>query len=436
MKIAFCTTCKGRTQHLRLTLPRNLEDNPKSLFVVLDYNSQDGLTDFLISSCGDAIQQGRLVIYSYPEAEVFKMAHAKNMAHRCAIAEGADVLCNLDADNYAGAGFEDFIERHFATKQPLFLWAHMVKGLMARGISGRIVISKQAFLKAGGYDERYDTWAPDDKDMNQRLGLLGYERVQIDPLYLEAILHNDKMRFREYPHIIAELDSSKHQTDGLNRSAVANGGKAGCGVVFRNFDFTEPMGLDPFPTRIFGIGMHKTATTSLHHAFETLGFESAHWMSAHWAKAIWREMNQRGWSKTLEQHYALCDLPMTLLFRQLDKAYPGSKFVLTTREENGWLETVRKHYDPNFNEFRAGWDLDPFSHRCHQLLYGRTDFDEQTMLDRYRKHNKEVLAYFDERQQDLLVMPMDEGAGWSELCNFLGNLPIPRRPYPRSYAHY
>jgi hypothetical protein len=147
-------------------------------------------------------------------------------------------------------------------------------------------------------------------------------------------------------------------------------------------------------------------------------------------------MNQRGWSKTLEQHYALCDLPMTLLFRQLDKAYPGSKFVLTTREENGWLETVRKHYDPNFNEFRAGWDLDPFSHRCHQLLYGRTDFDEQTMLDRYRKHNKEVLAYFDERQQDLLVMPMDEGAGWSELCNFLGNLPIPRRPYPRSYAHY
>ena len=37
--------------------------------------------------------------------------------------------------------------------------------------------------------------------------------------------------------------------------------------------------------------------------------------------------------------------------------------------------------------------------------------------------------------QYLLVMEMDKGAGWFELCNFLGK-PMPAEPYPRAYANY
>ena len=37
------------------------------------------------------------------------MAHAKNMAHRLGIIEGADILCNLDADNFTGPGFASYI---------------------------------------------------------------------------------------------------------------------------------------------------------------------------------------------------------------------------------------------------------------------------------------------------------------------------------------
>jgi hypothetical protein len=225
-------------------------------------------------------------------------------------------------------------------------------------------------------------------------------------------------------------------------NTIVNWGAFGCGVAFRNFD-PRPVELKPVPTRIFGIGMHKTATTSLHHALEILGYDSAHWKSAHWAKAIWREMRRFGKSPTLERSYALCDLPIALLYRELDAAYPGSKFILTTREEGGWIETVRKHWDPQVNPFRAGWDADPFSHRVHQILYGRSDFDRETMLARYRRHNAEVLEYFEGRRADLLVMDMDfgwpnredRGAGWHELCGFLGK-PIPKVPYPRSFASY
>src|SRR5580692_6905946 len=98
MKIAFCTTCRGRVQHLKLTLPQNLLDNPEALFIVVDYGSPDDLLSFLSS-----IENERLIVYSL-KSDCFRMAHAKNVAHRIAIRAGADVLVNLDADNYTGKG--------------------------------------------------------------------------------------------------------------------------------------------------------------------------------------------------------------------------------------------------------------------------------------------------------------------------------------------
>src|SRR6202789_1827970 len=215
-------------------------------------------------------------------------------------------------------------------------------------------------------------------------------------------------------------------------NTVGNYGRFGVGTVYPNFD-PGPIALEPLPTRIFGIGMHKTATTSLHHAFKILGFDSAHWKSAHWAKAIWEEMSAWGRSLTLEKHYAMCDMPFPLLYEKLDGAYPGSKFVLTVRNEERWLQSVRNHWSREHNKFRVAWDTDPFSHRVHKLLYGTKEFDADVMLSRYRRHNAEVLEYFKNRPQDLLGMDIDHQAGWSELCAFLDK-PIPSVAYPRAFV--
>ena len=94
--VFFATTCKGRTQHLRQTLPQNMADNPAAYFLVLDYGSTDDLQDFLAT-----IQDPRLIHYRFPTSAPFHMAHAKNMAHRLALLNGADIIANLDADNYA-----------------------------------------------------------------------------------------------------------------------------------------------------------------------------------------------------------------------------------------------------------------------------------------------------------------------------------------------
>ena len=442
--VYFCTTCKGRVQHIERTLRQNIHHNPDAKFILVDYASQDHLIDYLKARCWEEICSGQLTVYSYKEDTPFRMAHAKNMAHRLAIVEGAkpnDILCNLDADNFTGAGFAKYLVSQFTIlptlKQEVFLWSRMVKdgdGRLPRGISGRIAVTARQFLNSGGYDEKFETWSPDDKDFNLRLRRMGYTAHEIDPYYLNAILHNDKMRFREYRHA-KDLDYDDFVVN--NDNTVVNYGLIGCGVVYKNFCGT-PIILDRLPTRIFGIGMHKTATTSLHTALTILGLDSAHWAGANWAKRIYQEMTTLGRSSTLERHYALCDLPITLLFKELDKAYPGSKFILTIRDPDKWIESVRNHWDGSKNPYRHRWNTDPFTHKVHKLLYGQRNFDADKFLARYHQHNVEVFNYFAGRSQDLLVLDMDENVPsdwkWGKLCTFL-DVPTPNASvdYPNAF---
>ena len=440
MNIVFCTTCKGRTQHLARTLPKNLADNPKAKFIVLSYGDTEDLESYLRTQQA-AIDSGQLAVYQYKASVPFRMAHAKNMAHRLGIMEGAEVLVNLDADNFTGPGFADYVAEQFRGQESVFLWSRMIKEgkeRLNRGISGRIAVRPLAFMLVGGYDEKYHTHSPDDKDFNARLRRLGYDGLEIDSKYLLAINHSEKMRYKEYPYAERNCYDDFRIDTGY---VVVNGGAIGCGVVYKNFS-SVPIEIKPVPTRIFGIGLHKTATTSLHKALSILGYKSGHWVTAHWAKSIWREMNQDGRSATLERYQALTDLPIPMLYKQLDVAYPGSKFILTVRDEFSWLDSVRRHFSYEHNPFRAQWDTDPFSNRVHQMLYGRQDFDAATCLERYRIHTGRVLEYFQGRS-DLLVMniPSQPNAeiskdmidvnhvGWKALCDFLG-MPVPTSPYP------
>jgi hypothetical protein len=210
-----------------------------------------------------------------------------------------------------------------------------------------------------------------------------------------------------------------------------NYGQVGCGIVYKDYS-DDPMVLRPIPTRIFGIGMHKTATTSLHKAFQILGFDSLHWGRGE-APLIWEEVNAAGRSMTLERFYAASDMPIPLLYQKLDEAYPGSKFILTIRDEAKWLKSVERLWDPEYNATRWQWDVWPISNRLHKAMYGRIDFDAETFLARYRRHNAEVLEYFQHRPDDLLVMDMeDPRPPWWLLCSFL-EVPVPSVKYPHEY---
>lgn len=429
MRIAFCTACHDRAPHVKLTLPDNLKSNAdyaNAVFVIIDYDSPDDLLDYLKTCHAAEIASGRVVVYSYRNGGEWHMARSKNISHRCALLEGADVLVNMDADNYTGHGFAHYIARQYAERGPdMFMWAKMVKGVLVRGINGRIIVTREQFMASGGYNEVYREWARDDRDFNERLCRLGYIPQEIDSRFLLAERHSDALRFKKYPHFRAKYDSGDLPPMSESEVTVANFGQFGCGTVMRNFD-PAPIELNPVPTRVFGVGMHKTSTTSLHHAFKILGYDSWHWKSAREARAIYSEMMTFGKSSLLERYYALADLPITLLYEQLDRAYPGSRFILTTRDERSWLDSVERHWNHDSNPWRAQWDRDSFSHQVHQLLYGQKNFNAEVFLTRFRRHNGELREYFKHRAQDLLVM---ETPGWTELCAFLGKS-IPDTDYP------
>ncbi len=426
MKIVFCTTCKNRAEHLKKTLPKNLKDNPNSHFVVLDYGDSERLTKVF-----KPLRSNRLSIYRF-EAGKFHMAHAKNMAARLAIRKGADILVTLDADNYTGKGFEDYIRDTMSKETGIFLCplaigkGHHSIRIKPRGVAGRLVIRSQDFVKAGGYDETYDTWRGEDVDLVARLRRMGLHPHTIDKKYLDCIMHQHGLRFKEYPHAQELYENDKVVARiSLEKQTIVNYGKIGCGKVTRRNGTV--LILDPIPTRIFGIGYHRTGTTSLAKAFDILGFDSFHFNSGDKARDIYEEMSEFGRSTTLERYYALCDSPMPILYKQLDKAYPGSKFILTVRDHNDWLESVEWLFSYK-NPERWTWDRWPISNILHRVMYGRTDFEKAVMSDSYRKHNEQVVKYFSNRPHDLLVMDTNHPS-WEELAGFLDQ-PVPPVPYP------
>jgi hypothetical protein len=423
---------------LKETLPRNLADNSgysNCRFVVLSYGDRE-TRDYLLSVNSASIESGYLTVY-FHSADGFHMAHAKNMAARCGVLEGADILVTQDADNFTGPGFARFIADNPRGAYICPDFAH-IQSLPfgperpGRGYYGRLAIRSQDFMKLGGYDEQFDTWRGEDTDILARLERAGYERKFFRNRFLNVIQHDAAVRFKEYPH--AQEWEEKNKTNEMLRSiqarteTVVNGGHFGLGRVYRNFS-SSPIDITAAPTRIFGIGMQRTGTTSLGEAFEILGFDSWHFNNGNDARLIWEETNHAGKSRTLERWYALCDNPMPLLYRQLDRSYPGAKFILTIRGEAAWLDSVRRLWSPDDNPHRWTWDVYPISNRLHAALYGREDFDATIFAERYRRHNAEVREYFKGRSGDLLVMDMDAAAGWPELCGFLG-LPIPAVPYP------
>jgi len=445
-RVAMVTTCTGRLAHLRETLPKNIADNrdyDNLVFVVLEYARKDfELENYIRMEHWADIESGRLVYYAHTDGEGFHVSLAKNLAARCGILEGADILVTVDSDNRTGSGFARFVGFEMGMGELGFFLCpdhYSIKKIPhgpfrpQRGYAGRLAIRVQDFVKMGAYDESFDTWRGEDIDIIARMQRIGFRMGFIPNSFLDVIPHGSDVRFKEYQHAKVFERAYEFKVISNRTETVVNYGNWGCGTVYRNFK-EEPIGLSLLPTRVFGVGMHKTGTTSLHHAFQALGLDSWHWNTNRQAWRLWSEVNAFGRSSLLEQFYALCDNPIPMLYKKLDAAYPGSKFILTMLSDENWLNAIECLYDPKRNPY-WDWDRQPFSNRIHCALYGRSDFDRGTMLARYHRHNREVVDYFRDRPNDLLVMKMNEldsQQSWARLCGFLGK-PIPNIPYPHSH---
>jgi len=177
---------------------------------------------------------------------------------------------------------------------------------------------------------------------------------------------------------------------------------------------------------VFGIGLSKTGTTSLFAALDLLGYRAGTYRHL-------RALGLDGWfqgdfrTDYLTAYDALTDLPIATFFPQLDARYPGSKFILTVREMDSWLESARVHFTrPPTTAF--GRDV-------RLATYGIVGFDRARFRYVYETYVRNAGWYFRERKDDLLTLDIVGGEGWETLCRFLGRK-IPSDPFPNVQPGY
>jgi hypothetical protein len=181
-RISLCTTCMGRLHDLRRTLPKNIEDNrdyPHLEFVILDYNSGDGLEDWMRRNMMGHIESGRVVYYRTTEPEYYSMSHSRNVAF---LAAGGEIVNNVDADNWTNPGFAAYLNR-LANECP----RNAIFAKCKRLLHGRIGFFKDEWIALGGYDERLCGYGHDDKDLLCRAWLSGFTLMWYGGAYVSRI---------------------------------------------------------------------------------------------------------------------------------------------------------------------------------------------------------------------------------------------------------
>lgn len=169
-------------------------------------------------------------------------------------------------------------------------------------------------------------------------------------------------------------------------------------------------------SKIFGIGLPRTGTTSLNTALNTIGIPSIHFPFSLYESADF---------SILEQYTGFVDSPIPYLYRQLDEMYPDAGFILTTRALDQWLTSMQWLLEegPNIWEWKSIYDT------YHADFFGSTKFDRECYQKAYHDFHRKVQDYFDGRD-NLLILDLNIGYGYEELCHFL-RIPVYEGEYPR-----
>ncbi|MGB8622121.1 MAG: sulfotransferase family protein [Paracoccaceae bacterium] len=172
--------------------------------------------------------------------------------------------------------------------------------------------------------------------------------------------------------------------------------------------------------KVFGIGFHKTGTSSLKRALRHLGYRVTGPNGNHDADIAGKFQSL---AADLSRRYdAFQDNPWPLVFREMDAMWPEARFVLTVRESDGWLKSQLRHF---------GTDTTPMRELIYGAARGSPVGNEAHYVAVMEAHNAAVRAHFADRPGKLLEMRIAEGDGWDPLCAFLGAA-VPDIPFPHA----
>lgn len=174
-------------------------------------------------------------------------------------------------------------------------------------------------------------------------------------------------------------------------------------LTFIGLYFVKPS----YGSKVFCVGYNKTGTTSIGKSLEMLGYRHSSFN-----KKVWRNYYANNRIEKILKYTAkfdsFDDLPWLKedMIPILDEAFPESKFIYLTREEESWKKSLS-----NWRQKRFG---------------DSPDLDEA--WNAYKRHEKFVIDYFHSRPSDeFMILNIKDEQGFKKLADFLGKTTSTKR---------
>ena len=152
--------------------------------------------------------------------------------------------------------------------------------------------------------------------------------------------------------------------------------------------------------KIVGIGLGQTGTSTLAACLRHFGYRHKTWDKALYDAYARGDM--AAIDRVLDAYDSFDDWPWPMLYREIDQRYPGSKFILTLRDNpETWLRSLETHARRRVNRTRI-WQF-------YGMAHGR--FEAEKARQRYLQHAEDVRRYFKDRPEDFLEVCCERGDG-------------------------
>jgi glycosyltransferase involved in cell wall biosynthesis len=185
---SIITTCKGRLDHLKQSLPKMVSQGAE--VIIVDYSCPQGTGEFVT----DNFASVRLV--SITGEEHFSNGKARNAG---AAVASSDMLVFVDADTVLAEGAIEWLSEHLPGHAYGFFDQKASRSfnrggprLAANQLKGFHVVPAPAFRRVGGYDEVLEGYAAGaDTDFEERLAHIRVVGRPLDPQIIESVIQHD-----------------------------------------------------------------------------------------------------------------------------------------------------------------------------------------------------------------------------------------------------
>lgn len=189
--------------------------------------------------------------------------------------------------------------------------------------------------------------------------------------------------------------------------------------------------------KFFCVGRNKTGTTSLHKAFEGIGYPVGDQATAE------RLAHQHYFKGNFDPIIRFCrfggffqDVPFSwpATYRYLDEAFPDAKFILTVRQDSEtWYRSLVNFHSrlfgkdgriPTYEDLKTADYQGMQGFMLNSMKIHGTEpsdpYNKDTLIAHYERHNRDVKDYFSTRPGKLLVLDLSERYAAEKFYDFVG----------------